>query len=315
MSGFNHGFEKYIHLPTCGLTYDPICWLKPVSSEFNLAQYDTELYNSNLEFMVSIIKKYATLKVDITDLFISDFFYIWSVIRTGQTEGKAYYYDLSSCAEKDCGETNRLLIELAKFKVTLFNPLTDKADNFLHKKIIYNNYELCFHLRTVKDCFLFSNLILSCNNLIDLHITYLCVQLDYIKDINTQQIINKDEYFYFFRSTKVKYILNVYETIRQFNNTIGIKNKTQYYCVKCRSQNNFLLYDDFSLSVLSPHIHSKSAKYQLEELYKIHIMSVQYGWLSLDNILSIPIKDVDVYIKALNRVDFLPKVGSALPFH
>lgn len=303
MSGFNHQYKKYVFLPSGGYSYPPDAFLSNITLEASLLNYDVHAYYSQFEYMFSIIKRHVSIDINILDLYLIDFYYLWSVIHSIELEQNDEYKINTTCSK--CEKVNKVIMEFSKMK---FNIINKYENNFNPLIIKINNYTITFKLRKVKDNLNYSYFYLYFKNKTPITnvLLYIITQTEEIIDSNGNKVNEKDYYEFYNMITDVFGIYKIYEIIAEYNNRYGFENKIYYRCMHCHTKNNLLVFDDIRLCTFSINGGNENRKV---DMYTNNINYLQLNLMNIDQLYNIPLKDMESYNKAMSQIKLMPKFG------
>lgn len=297
---FNHGFKKILFLPSGGLSYPPYAFIENVTNEITLLLYDKNSSNTEFEYMFQVINKYVKLPVDILELYLFDFYYIWSALLTLEFNDDDKHVIAKMCS---CKEVNKISLFFSEHETRIYNKYTMPK---IQKLYVKDNIIIEFELRRVKhnidlQYYTLYNTIKS--SMIGL-IHYVSSQIISIGDGKEKFSTDIKDIFGYISSLTVNELMELYNYIIDFNETFGIENNLVYQCYRCHKKNTAKIYEDMQLCVFYAHEFNVSKKI---EFLKGTIDFLQLNILSIDDIINIPLKDSEVFNRAINEVKIHPR--------
>lgn len=289
---FSHSFEKYIYLPSGGIKYPSDAWMLPATNELFMLSVDHNI-NTEFEYITQLIKKYTKLPVDIKELFLFDFYYLYYIMKVVFIKGKTNEIIILGC--HNCEHKQKVNIELSDLIIRLNNKfsLPDYIINI-------GEYEIEFNLRTVQNNLQFPYITMNYENNFHKIITYIWQQIKQIKHNN--KIILKEYYYDIINNIPLKRLLDIFVNLNEYNKIYGIYDSIKFTCNKCETENDFTLFNDISLCTIQ--VKGKLNNFDMMNYYKNILHLLQLKILNVNDYKSIPYKDVDNFFGAFGQLDF-----------
>lgn len=306
-------YSKNLYLPSGGLEYPPFVWLDKLKNDIKLLENDSNAYSSQFEYIMLLVKYHTKLPVDIYELLLQDFYFIWTHILLSDIFIDGDFFETIVCQEPGCRTKNKISIDFAGLDFKQYNKWNKitKKNEIISITIDNQEFIITFRHRKVKDNLDFSYLKLFYDNknnvLFDL-ILYILPQVIKIeKDDKTK--IEQLDYLSFFQYLRKLDIMEIYSILINFAETIGSENNVEFTCrnEKCKIKNNFLIFNDFTLSVIMPRVSNFE---KAKDVYKGIFSLARYPIFNLIDVFNIPLRHEEHISKALNEIDF--KAGTVM---
>jgi len=296
MNGFSHNFKKYIYLPSGGLSYPPNCWVSIVTNELMLLHANNSFSNTNFEYMCQIVKKYSILPIEIEELYLQDFYYIWFMIFSLFITGKTYEVNTLIC--NYCNANQKINIDYTKLIIR------QNEYKSIPKKIFeIKEYKIQFGLRKVKHNLEFPYKSLNKINYYIIKIVlFLSQQVEQITIKDKQ--INSDFFYEIISSLSIKDLFVIYTDIIEYNKLFGIYDMFEFYCKnkECKKVNNFQLFNDFALCTFK--LGGNISSSEITQFFKRTLGLLQLKIIDSEDYYSIPYINSEEFFTAFNQLDF-----------
>lgn len=292
---------KHLYLPSGGKFYDP--QVKYETLNFNFQLYElTKVFDSQIEFFVAVIDSITVLPVDINELYIQDFFYIWTNVLLTEILDSKKDYEINDICNK-CNTLNSIEIQFGDLNFIQKN----KWENFnlyFSEELLINDekYILKFRHRQVKDNFTYSTL--GLNNKTELihenYVNYLLTALEGIYHGDNK--IEEIHYVDFFNNCNRKVIKSLHNKYLKFSEEFGMENTIQWKCKKCETKNSGLIFNNMINSIIAPSVYDKK---KIQEFYGMIFSWARLPVFTYFEIMNnVPIKFASEINEALKEQDF-----------
>lgn len=290
----SYGINKLLTLPSNGLEYNKFCYLKPLTFEYFLFNEDIESEALNrTEIYTTVLRKYTELPVDVTELYMSDLYFLWVNFIMQIVEDK--YYIHSKCAK--CDHENRLEINLFEISVDYYDYKdVIKEIHFPDKKTVIK-----YRRRKVKDNLDFGikNLINNNNLGMDQIIDFMVTQITEI--VCDNEIISgldaKDFVVNYLQNEDISQMFQKHFLDQDF----GIKNNLKYSCKQCNHANHTELFTNYGNAMF---ITERSVKNEKAEIFKMLLNLSRLPSITLDELMKMPYNSIDDLTKTLQEIKF-----------
>jgi len=304
MSGFAHNFKQYINLPTGGLSYSSACWGSPLTSELLLLEHDQQITLSYFEYITTVVQRYFRLPVDILEMYISDIYYIWTGAQIADIQQNDDYQMTHMC--NNCDAENTILLHFGDMEIKTINPYNNNIKKLF--TIMNDTFSIEFERRKVKHNLDYGY---QCLELKD-QFTYLIYYISYLMTQASKlsfkgKDIKKKEWLDFFLSLKSQTIIRLFNEIKVFNSEIGIQTEADYVCPECNTLNDIEIYNDFVESIVGIKPFDETMEIKKIEMYKNNLQMLQLNMASIEDLQSLPFKDIETFGTALGSIEIVPK--------
>lgn len=278
-------YKKYIFLPSNNISYSPSCWLIPPKYSFVLLNMQNNINNTNFEFFAQVMKEHLEAEVDVEDLFLFDFYYLWFSFHTLFIKDEFDQVLKMNCAK--CSETNSVKIASNKLLIRNYNQYENNFGNF-------NYAGMSFRPRKVRDNLEYPYLSMSTPTFVEKVIVYLFQQST---DEKTKENIHKLNF---------KDLIDIFYKVIEYNKMLGIYDKVVYKCHKCGHENSFHIYDD--LELCSFNLMPPISSFDKTENYFGILNLMNLDLVNSTELFSLPYGDMEDFRSALNKVELKPKI-------
>jgi len=290
------GYGKILYLPSGGMFYPSTAWAHKIKNNLQLLQIDSSSYDSEFEFMVTLISHYVKLPIDISKLLLQDFFFIWTHIAMTDLYNNNDFYAITSCTS--CGKTNKIIVpfDLLEFiQHTAWTPIRQIMT------VQSNEFEIVLRHRTVEDNLGYANmrLVYGGNNAIFTCILFLLPQI--ISIIGPNGKIPEAQWIDVLTNMRKAEIITLYENSVMLHNEIGLNNNLIFNCRVCKANNKAYLYDSIQLcEILSRRQHSQEIQQYFTDIFQTARLPI----FTVDSIQSMPLRFHEQITNAINTIDF-----------
>ena len=282
-----------ILLPSNGLEYDPIVYLKELTVGSIFIHYDSFYMNMEIGRIISILNKH--FKHDkiknIADMYYGDVIYIWNYLCSKS-------FDINSVKKSflcgNCSKQKNISIDLKDIQVKyLENKNTEK------EFIIDDKYAIFYRRRKMADNvhFAFYTLSEEKEN-IDYIYNYSKNQILYIKDLKKNKTIDKENFKDLLVNIGLKKSLLFFKDIRKED--YGFESDYFAICDSCQHKNEIKIIDPIDISFFHKGLEISNKDYQnfIETLMVLN--SLKY--ISFNDLLDIPNSKLNVIIETAKKL-------------
>jgi len=298
MSGLNHGFEKYFFLPSGGLLYPPDAWVSPVTLSYTFLIQDNVSSQTEFEHMAQIIKKHVRTRVEIEEMLLCDFYYLWTSITITDIYRKTYVTRKHRCQK--CGHVTPLLIDYANIPTPVHQKNSSSAKENLF--IIAEDDKIIeIERRKVKHNLRLPYISMGKKDFLQSIIYYITQQTLSIEGVD------ENDFYWYYRFKSYREVISIYSKIKKLNTEFGLHNALKYKCGNkmCGAQNYCHIYDDFGLCEFNMHGIGDGDKI---EFYRSRLQATQMNVLSVGEASQVLLRDFDSYNHAMNQIKFAPRM-------
>lgn len=293
-------YEKPLVLPSGGLEYDKIIYIKPPKLNYFALINDPFFGNSTLEKQVSFLKEH--ISIDPMKLFTADFYYIYAHYFL-EINKHDQFQKQELCFH--CAQPNLISAKFSEIPKIVYLDIDMQHENGIRVwevktpedkviKVFYRQRKITDNLSFGTLEFInkdkdttFDKYFLYCSHQI-LGVTYDG------KDISISNL--KKALSYAAGSTKGN-IYNLFKNLKE--RKFGMIDEFEYECAHCGMRNDTNLWDDLAFSFL---IHPEVEVKNLQDYYEkiIHYTRMQYT--SISSLANLPIAHFESFQKAAKEV-------------
>ena len=280
-------------LPSNGLEYDPIVYLKELTIGSIFIHYDSFYMNMEIGKIIAILNKH--FKHDqiknITDMYYGDVIYIWNYLCSKSFEINSI--KKSFICEK-CNKQKNVSIDLKDIEV---KNLQNK--NIEKEFLIDDKFSIFYRRRKMSDniYFTFYTLEDTKENL-DYVFNYSKNQVLYIKDIKKNKVIDKENFKDLLINIGLKKSILFFKEIRKED--FGFESDYIAICNSCQQQNEIKIIDPVDISFFHKGLEISNKDYQnfIETLMTLN--SLKY--ISFNDLLDVPNSKLSVIVEAAKKL-------------
>lgn len=280
-------------LPSNGLEYDPIVYLKELTIGSIFIHYDEFYVNMEIGKIISILNnhfKHKEIK-NISDMYYGDVIYIWNYLCSRSfniNKIKKFF----SCQK--CEKTKTIEIALKEIDIKYLE--NEKIEK---EFIIDNNFSIFYRRRKMSDNihFTFYSLEESKTDFNYIY-NYIKNQILYIKDNKKNQKIDKNNFLDLLNHIGIKKSLSLFKEIRKED--FGFESDYIAICDHCKNKNEVKLIDPIDISFFHKGLEITNEEYQnfIEALMTIN--SLKY--MSFSELLQIPNSKFNLIIESVKKL-------------
>lgn len=280
-------------LPSNGLEYDPIIYIKELTIGSVFIHYDEFYISTEIGKIVSILNRHFKHKDinNIADMYYNDVIYVWNYLCSRS-------FDLNNIKKPFICNfcDNQKLIDVALRELDI-RYLENKQIEKEFK--IDNNFAIYYRRRKMSDNIHFAFYTLETDKQDFDHVyNYARHQILYIKDLKKNKIIEKDKLKDFLNYIGFKNVINFYKEIRKED--FGFDSDYNVICDKCKKKNEVKIVDPVDISFFHKGLEISNEDYQnfVETLMSIN--SLKY--ISFNELLEIPNSKLNVIIDGVKKL-------------
>lgn len=280
-------------LPSNGLEYSPIIYLKELTVGSVMIHYDNFYVNSEINKIIAIINNHFKHKEisDISDMYYGDAIYVWNYLCNKSFDIKEIK-KIFVC--KKCEEKKTIKIHLKDIEIEYLN---DKDIELEYK--INDNFSILYRRRKMIDNIYFSFFSLEEEKeSLDFVFNYAKNQIIGIKDIKKNKIFPKNKFKDFLKEIGIKKTLIFFEAIRQED--FSFKSDYIAICDSCGNKNEIKLIDPLDISFFNMNLEVNENNYEKYLEMGLTINSLKY--MSLENFLNVPHSKADMVIETVRKL-------------
>lgn len=300
--------NRFLYLPSGGIAYEPIIRYSPSSIGRMLDSLVPAMYNSSFEHIVQVVESVWKMDMPISELFLSDFFYLYAqiyILDINRMNDDFIRFDL--CPH--CKKQNKILVHFAQLNINQNHPFKSNTKAITKTLLIKEtDATITFRRRKVKDNIEFGYLLMSdpnpsqntASHVIPL---YLCSQIE--KIIYQNETLDKRDYFDMLQSLTSSHLHSLYQAVLDFDNEIGMDNNIEYNCKYCDKTNSIQIFDNILLSVIHA-FDGMDYNSVIDRLHNIFSMSRLPIFGSIEEAMSMPLSLEEHMVEAVKKMDFRP---------
>lgn len=296
-----YDFQKHVYLPSGGLSYQPHAWIMPCTNEVLFFDHDINNGESRLEYIISFVKKYVQLPVDILEMYVDDIIFIWMNIVSLDLNKDSEITEYSSCIH--CGKENELLIDFSQLEFNIINPNNNPL--LEHYEFNVNNNIFKIRFRKIKDSLVYSNMsFINLNNeftreeLSKKCILYISPQIESIFSSDGTEINSRDFYDFLINMHSFE-IFSLYLKITSLEGKFGVKKRLKFKCTKCSKENNFFMYNDLVYSTMRTKQGNLFNSQRSILRYLLNVSS--FHPINLNELTAMPLRYTEVFASVLQN--------------
>lgn len=281
-------------LPSNGLEYEPVIYLKELTVGSIFIHYDSFYINSEIGKIISILNKHFKHKEikNISDMYYNDVIYIWNYLCS-------HSFDINEIKKnflcQKCEELKTASIKLKNLNIKYLQNLN------IEKEIIVNDtYLIAYRRRKMIDNINFSFFTLEEDkDNLEYVFNYTKSQILYMKDLKKNKIIDKENFKDFLKSIGLKKVLSFFKEIRKED--FGFESDYYAICDKCQHKNEIKIIDPIDISFFHKGLEISNKEYQnfVETLMTLN--SLKY--ISFSDLLEIPNSKLNVIVEAAKKLN------------
>lgn len=282
-----------ILLPSNGLEYDQIIYLKELTVGSVFVHYDSFYVNTEIGKIISIINKHFKHEKinNISDMYYNDVIYVWNYLCSKSfniNEIKKPFI----CTK--CGEQKTIKIELKDIDIKYL-----ENKNIEMEYQISDNFSVFYRRRKMKDNIHFAFYTLEENKEdFEYVYNYSKNQILYIKDLKKNKIIDKENFKDLLNNVGLKKTLEFFKEIRKED--FGFESDYFVICDSCQARNEIKVIDPIDISFFHKGLEISTEEYQgfLENLMVIN--SLKY--ISFNELLEIPNSKLNLIVEGVKKL-------------
>ena len=293
-------YEKPLVLPSGGLEYEKIIYIKPPKLNYFALINDAFFGTSTLEKQVSFLKHH--ISIDPLKLFTADFFYIYAnyFVEINRSDD---YQKHDACFF--CGQGNLLTAKFSEVPRIVYLDLDMQYEHGIRvwevKTPEDKTIKVFYRQRKISDNVSFGTLEFVNKDSDSLHDKYfLYCSHQIIKATYEDQEISlpqlKKALSYGGGTTKGN-IYNLYKHLKQ--RKFGMVDDFEYDCAHCGSKNDINLWDDLAFSF---YIQPQEEVKNLQDYYEKIIHQTRMQYTDISSIANLPISHFTPFLKAGKEV-------------
>ena len=293
-------YEKPLVLPSGGLEYDKIIYIKPPKLNYFALINDAFFGTSTVEKQVSFLKHH--ISIDPLKLFTADFYYIYAHYFL-EINKHDEFQKAESCFY--CGEQNLISAKFSEIPKIVYLDLDLQYEHGIRvwevKTPEGKTIKVFYRQRKIHDNISFGALEFvnkDTDSVYDKYFLYCVHQIVKVMyedvEITPQQLKNALKYA---SGTTQGNIYNLFKNIKE--RKFGMIDDFEYTCAHCKLTNETNLWDDLSFSF---YIQSQTEVKNLQDFYEKIIHNTRMQYADISSIANLPISHFDPFIKATKEV-------------
>lgn len=280
-------------LPSNGLEYDPIIYIKELTIGSVFIHYDEFYANTEIGKIISILNRHFKHKdiTNVADMYYNDVIYVWNFLCSRS-------FDINNIKKpficNFCDNQKIINIELRELDIKYLE------NNNVEKEFkIDNNFAIYYRRRKMCDNVHFAFYTLETDKQdFDYIYNYAKHQILYIKDLKKNKTIEKNKLKDFLNYIGFKNVINFYREIRKED--FGFDSDYNVICDQCKKKNEVKIIDPVDISFFHKGLEISTEEYQsfIETLMSIN--SLKY--ISFNELLEIPNSKLSVIIDGVKKL-------------
>jgi len=280
-------------LPSNGLEYDPIVYLKELTVGSIFIHYDEFYINMEIGKIISILNQHFKHRdvQNISDMYYGDVIYMWNYLNSRSfnvNEIKKPFL-----CEK-CKKEKIISIHLKDIEIKYL-----KNKNVAIEHVVDDKYSIFYRRRKMSDNIHFTFYTLEDNKEnFDYIYNYTLHQVIHIKDLKKNKIIDKTNFRDFLNHMGMKNTLLFFEAIRKED--FSFESDYIAICDKCEHKNEIKLIDPVDISFFHKGLEVNNQEYSniIETL--MTISSLKY--MSFSEVLDVPNSKFNLIIEGIKKL-------------
>jgi hypothetical protein len=280
-------------LPSNGLEYDPIIYLRELTVGSIFIHYDSFYVNSEINRIIAILNNHFRHKEikNVSDMYYNDIIYVWNYLCSHSFN---INHVQKSFMCSNCQKVKNIKISLKDINVHYLQ------DAQIEKKIKIKDFNVVYRRRKMADNVHFSFYTLSDNeNNIEYIYNYTKHQILYIEDLKNKKKINKENYKDFLNFIGIKNLLNYFKEIRLED--FGFESDYFAICDFCQFKNEIKIIDPIDISFFHKGLQIDNQDYKTFVETLMTINSLKY--INFNELLEIPNSKLTLIIEAAKKLN------------
>lgn len=286
-------FERVVLLPSGGIEYSPIAYIRPITIEYQLISEDPFFSMSIFERIISLIKRYSNIQ-NPENFYTADIYYLWALI-----EGKERFKIAHKCTK--CDELNELTVALKDLDIKFLDRYSSIVE--LPIKLETENAQIYYRRRKACDNLEFGIKELNLREDSDYNsLNLIYYFLPQITSINVGgQEISQNQYFEFFKFCSTKSLKKIFLATNVSD--FGIENDILYKCKKCEFENRASILHN---AVMSAYHGLETSQEDFKDSWKLIFQLSKSKLLSASEIKELTFDQLEILQDTIRTMKFVP---------
>jgi hypothetical protein len=287
------GYYSPLLLPSNGLEYNSIVYLKELTIGSVFIHYDSFYVNMEIGKIISILNKHFKHKEisDVADMYYGDVIYMWNYLcsRSFNVHEAQKPFQCENCKKEK-------LIKIPLKNIPI-NYLKEKKIEIEYK--VNNDFSIFYRRRKIIDSVHFTFYTLEDKKEdFDYIYNYTKEQILYIKDNKKNKIIEKDNFKDFLNHIGIKLTYDFFKKIRLED--FSFDSDYVAICDQCQTKNQIKLIDPIDISFFHKGLEIDISQYQNIMETLMTISSLKY--MSVTELLETPNSKFNIIIDAVKKI-------------
>lgn len=303
---FGGFIKKTIYLPSGGAEYPPFAYVGKPDAAYVFMRLDHNGSDSSFDVESSTIRHYCDLPAPMERMFTQDLHYIWTYMMTTDMV-KEDTIRVGVCCPS-CGKVNTAFVAVPSLDISIVNRFEERLE-ISRKFASSHGLELEYGIRRAAANIEFGYLMSQAEDasrgikapMHDVMAMFIATQTERIADRGAE--VECSSWLDAIRSMTFRDMATLFEDMREHNKSFGIYDRFTYSCKQCGRRGASWLYDDISMSIVSPTTFA-GQRSRLEDTIKGIIEESRLPAFTMEDVLSRPMRFGESFANALREVKF-----------